>query len=448
MKNDFTYRELVKIALPIALQSLVISSVNMIDTFMIGQLGEEAIASVGIANQIFFLMALILFGVNSGSGIYYSQYFGKKDLKSLRKTMGVTLILSLVVSTAFFLGAAFLPEELISLYSKDNTVIAGGAQYLRIVSWGYMITSVSFLISFSLRSTGVTTPSLINSFISLLINGGLNYILIFGRFGAPAMGIKGAAIATLVARTIEFFFFTLGSLQMRYHIVGRVREYFDFNTAFVKRYFSTTSSVIINEIFWSLGMTMHSVVFARMGVTAIASYNITRSLEGLVYVTFIGLSSAAVVTVGQSIGGGDQEGALLRGKKIFRVSIGVGLVNAFIIITLSAVFLSLYKVAPEVKDISLKMMYVYSVLGLFRGSATVNLTGIMRSGGDTRYGMWADILTLWGIAVPLAVWGGLYAGMSPVMVYFLAQTDVIAKFVVSIRRLYSGRWIRDLVSDI
>lgn len=448
MEREFTYRGLLKIALPIALQNLVISSINMVDTFMIGQLGEEAIASVGIANQIFFLMALVLFGINSGSGIYYSQFFGKGDLASLRKTMGITLGLGLFVSVIFTIGGLFFGRELISLYSSDLRVIDGGAEYIKIASMGYIVTSISFLISYSLRSTGITTPSLVNSFISLIVNVGLNYILIFGRFGFPALGIKGAAIATLIARVIEFIFFTGGSYLKRYHIIGRLEEYLSFDRAFVKRYFSTTSNVIINEIFWSLGMTMHSVVFARMGVVAIASYNITKSLEGLIYVAFVGLSSAAVVTVGQSIGRGDLAGAVDRGRKIFRLSIGVGIANGLVILLIAPMFLGFYQVSEGVKLVSLGMLYVYSVIGLFRGTSTVNLTGIMRSGGDTKYGMWADLLTLWGIAVPLSMIGGLYLGVSPVVVYLFSQTDVIAKFIISIRRLYSGKWVKSLVADI
>ena len=448
MKKNPVYGILLKVALPIALQNLVLSSINMIDTFMIGQLGEASIASVGIANQIFFLMALILFGINSGSGIFYSQFFGKKDMESLKKTMGLTFTLGTGVSMIFFLTAFFNPEFLISFYSKEREIIDIGGRYLKIVSLSYIFTSVSFLISFSLRSIGITKPSLINSFISLVINGGLNYVLIFGKLGFSPMGVEGAAIATLAARIAEFFFFTLGTYMKKYSIVGKAGEYLSYDKKFTRRYFKTTASVIVNEIFWSLGMTMHSVVFARMGVMAMASYNITKSLEGLIYVVFIGLSNAAVVSVGQSIGRGDREGALHLGKSIVKTCLVAGAVSAVLILAVSQPFLSIYKVADEVKGISKGMIYVYSGMILFRGTATVNLTGVLRSGGDTSFGMWADLLTLWLIAVPLTVAGGLYMGVDPVFVYFLSQTDVIAKFFIGIKRLYSALWIKDLISEV
>lgn len=446
LKNSI-YGTLFKIALPIALQNLISSSINMLDTFMIGQLGEGAIAAVGIANQIFFLMALILFGINSGSGIFYSQFFGKKDLISLRKTMGLTFTLGILVSSIFFMGAFFYPEILISAYSKEKEIIIAGGKYLKIVSISYIFTSVSFLLSSSLRSIGVIKPSLINSFISLIINGSLNYILIFGKLGFPSLGIKGAAIATLAARIVEFFFFTLGIYIKKYQVFGRLKEYLSYDRKFVRRYFRTTSSVIINEVFWSVGMTMHSVVFARMGIMVMASYNITKSLEGLIYVVFIGLSNAAVVTVGQSIGKGDYEEAMRLGKVIVKSCLAMGIISGIVIIIISKPFLSIYKISEEVKMISKGMIFVYSIMIFFRGTATVSLTGILRSGGDTTYGMWADVSTLWLIAVPLSVIGGIYLGLHTVFVYFLSQTDVIAKFFISIKRLYSATWINDLVSE-
>lgn len=447
MVKNSVYGTLFKIALPIALQNLISSSINMLDTFMIGQLGEGAIAAVGIANQIFFLMALILFGINSGSGVFYSQFFGKKDLISLRKTMGLTFTLGMLVSSIFFLAAFFYPEMLISIYSREEEIITTGGKYLKIVSLSYMFTSVSFLLSSSLRSIGIIKPSLINSFISLVINGGLNYVLIFGKLGFPPLGIKGAAIATLTARIVEFFFFALGIYIKKYQVFGRFKEYMSYDKKFVKRYFRTTSSVIINEVFWSLGMTMHSIVFARMGIIAMASYNITKSLEGLVYVVFIGLSNAAVVSIGQSIGKGDHGEAMRLGKAIVKSCLVAGVISGVVIIIISKPFLSVYKISEEVKVISRGMIFVYSIMILFRGTATVSLTGILRSGGDTSYGMWADILTLWLIAVPLSIIGGIYLGLNPILVYFLAQTDIVAKFFIGIKRLYSASWINNLVSD-
>ena len=231
-------------------------------------------------------------------------------------------------------------------------------------------------------------------------------------------------------------------------VYGKLKEYMSYDRKFVRRYFRTTSSVIINEVFWSVGMTMHSVVFARMGIEIMASYNITKSLEGLVYVVFIGLSNAAVVTVGQSIGKGDHEEAMILGKAIMKSCLMIGVISGIVIIIISKPFLGVYKISEEVRVISRGMIFVYSIMVLFRGTATVSLTGILRSGGDTAYGMWADVSTLWLISVPLSVIGGMYLGLNPVFVYFLSQTDVIAKFFISIKRLYSTSWINNLVSDI
>lgn len=442
------YRSMMGIAIPVTLQNIVSSSVNLLDTFMIGQLGEVEIAGIGIANQIFFVMALILFGINSGSGIFYSQFWGRGDEVNLKKILGFTLGLGLAVSGTFFLLAFFLPNLLIGIYSKDLSVVESGGSYLRIVSLGYLATSVSFALSMALRSIGVTTPSLVNSVISLLVNCGLNYLLIFGRLGFSPMGVRGAAIGTLTARMVEVFFF-IGVIYIRkYPLVGRFEEYRGYSRRFIRKYLDIATPVMVNELFWGVGMTLHAVVFARMGVETMAALNMTKSLEGIIYVAFIGLSSSSAVLVGSSIGRGNTKEALEAGKRIFKATLILGVVNCIIVLSVIEVFLSYYNVSIEVKEISRAMLRYYSVLCALRGSATVCLTGIMRSGGDTKFGMWADLLTLWGLSVPLTIYGGLYLGVSPTAVYLLSKVDVIAKFIIGSRRLYSGRWIKNLVEDL
>lgn len=442
------YRSMMGIAIPVALQNIVSSSVNLIDTFMIGQLGEVEIAAVGIANQIFFVMALILFGINSGSGIFYSQFWGGGDNLNLRKLLGLTVGLSILVSGVFFILAFIYPQSLMGLYSRDASVIEKGGSYLRIVSLGYVATSITFSISMALRSIGVTTPSLINSIISLVINCGMNYVLIFGRLGFPAMGVKGAAMGTLSARMVEVIFFMGVIYIRRYPLLGRLKDYIGYSRTFIKRYIETAAPVMVNELFWGIGMTLHAVVFARMGVETMAALNMTKSLEGIIYVAFIGLSSASVVLVGSSIGRGDIEVALLTGKRIFRATLLLGGINCIIVLSVTEIFLSYYNVGVDVKEVSRAMLRYYSILCALRGSATVCLTGIMRSGGDTKFGMWADILTLWGLSVPLTIYGGLYLGLSPATVYLFSKIDVVVKFIISKRRLYSGKWIKNLVEGL
>ena len=363
------YRRMLGIAVPVALQNIVSSSVNLLDTFMIGQLGEVEIAGVGIANQIFFVMALILFGINSGSGIFYSQFWGRGDRMNLKKILGLTLGLGLGVSGIFFILAFFFPDILIGVYSRDLSVIKGGGAYLRIVSLGYMFTSVSFALSMALRSIGVTGPSLVNSVVSLLVNCGLNYVLIFGKLGFPPMGVRGAAIGTLVARLVEAVFF-IGIIYIRkYPIVGKLGEYRGYSRRFIRRYLDTATPVMVNELFWGVGMTLHAVVFARMGVETMAALNMTKSMEGIIYVAFIGLSSSSVVLVGSSVGRGNTEEALEAGKKIFKATLVLGGVNCIIVLSVIEIFLSYYNVSLEVKEITRAMLRYYSVLCALRGSA-------------------------------------------------------------------------------
>jgi putative MATE family efflux protein len=322
------YKSLFAIALPIMFQNLVNSFVNTVDTVMIGRLGTVEIAAVGLGNQVFFLFNMILFGVCSGGAVFTAQFWGKKDIEGIRKTTGLCLILSLSIAALFTAACLAFPHNIIGLYSNDPEVIASGAAYLRTVALCFIPFAVSFVMTLIMRTIEKVKLSMTATFIALSINVGLNYLFIFGAGPIPAMGVVGAALATVMARLIEMIILVTASYTRRYALAGNFRELFGFNPVFVRRFFIIALPVILNELLWSFGITLQSVIVARTHTDAIAAFNIANTVSQLTWVIFIGLGNGAAVLIGKKIGEGDE---LASRDYAARITLFAPLAAAFII---------------------------------------------------------------------------------------------------------------------
>ncbi len=301
-KDKEFLKKLLTIGIPIAIQNLIMSSMNIVDVFMVGQLGEVEIAGLGLANQIFFLMILILFGINSGGSIFIAQFWGKKNIPKIRQTVGISIVLGVIVTLFSFVGVELFSKGLMGIYTKDINVIARGSEYLVIVAWSYVFTAVGFSFAIALRSIGNTKVPMYTSLISLVINLILNYIFIFGKLGFPAMGVKGAALATVIARIIECIAMIVITYSQKYEIAGKLKEFFSFEKEMLSRFVKISLPVIFHESFWALGVTTYNVVYARIGTSSIAAVSIEGSIERLAFVLFVGIGNAASVMIGNKIG--------------------------------------------------------------------------------------------------------------------------------------------------
>lgn len=298
MKNLFKdkkfFLEILTLVIPITLQNLISSSLNMVDNLMIGKLGENSIASVGLVNQYFFIFMLCLSGINAGAGIFISQFWGKKDVSNIRKMFGLEIVLSTVAALIFSILGFIFPGIIMNIFTKDAVVIDLGVKYLRIISITFIITGLTQGYSTLLRCVGVAKPPMFASLIGVLTNAFLNWILIFGNFGFPAMGVVGAAIATSIARTVEMVYVIYSAHKNNKAIFSNIKEIMSFNYEFVKIYFGTSSSVIINELLWSLGLTAYSIIYAKIGISAVASMQIATTINNMFMVLCIGIATAAV----------------------------------------------------------------------------------------------------------------------------------------------------------
>jgi len=445
-KNKEFYKMLFTISIPIVIQNLISSSLNLVDNVMIGQLGETFIAATGLANQIFFIMTLILFGGNSGISIYIAQYWGKKETDKIKSVLSIGLIFALFISALFFIIGFVFPTQVLGLMSKDSEVVYYGTLYMRIVSLSYIITAISFAFGFSTRSVGHPKLPMKAAVISLLINTGLNYILIFGHLGFDPLGIEGAAIATLIARIVELIIILTGVYKTIPVLSVSLKNIFTIEWDLAKKVGKTALPVIFNEGFWSLGMTAYALVYARIGTDAVAAVMITNTVNSIFMVVGFGLGNASSVMLGNTLGAGEIDRAIDYNKKFLTLSIFLGIIVGFLI-TLTSPFLvkSLYSLTPESYTITIKTMRILAFFMAFKFYNTIIIIGTLRSGGDTLFSMLLEISCVWLIGVPLAFFGAFILDLPVYLVVALVNIEEIVKMILGLPRIISNKWAKRLV---
>lgn len=442
------FKTLFFIALPIVIQNFIASSLNMVDTIMIGRVGETEIASVGIANQYFFLLNIILVGTYGGCGIFFSQFWGKKDIKNIRKVLGIGAMLGGSIALVFTFLALLMPGKIISIFNSDPIVIDLGAKYLKIVCISYIFTALSFNFAVASRCIENTVLPMITSIIALLINTLLNYVLIFGKFGAPAMGVEGAAIATLIARLFEtslligYIYFSKGVLAATF------KEMFNLKGHFVKSTLRTIIPVILNDACWGLGAVIYSVAYGRIGTQAIASVQICTTIQNLFMVVTFGIANASVVMIGNKIGEGNEGTARIYADRFAVLSCIIGAMLGVLLYFFAPAILIFFKVSNDVLHSSLIILYITSIIMIVRVFNVVLIVGILRSGGDAKYALLAEAFTMWCIGVPLAFIGAFLLKLPVYYVVAMVTAEEIVKFFIALNRLKSNKWMRNLVHNI
>lgn len=443
-EKSIFYRQILSIAGPIMLQALLTTSLTFFDTLMIGQLGDVEIAAVGLANQMFFLIMLFFFGVSSGSAVFIAQFWGSGDTKSIHKTMGIGFILSL--SGAFLFSAVSIsaPFFTMRIFSPDPRVVASGASYLRVVGISYMFSAVSIIYSASLRSTEQAVIPLISTAVSLVLNIILNYILIFGKLGFPAMGVAGAAAATVISRAVELLLIVMITYRRRLAAGGSIHSYLNIDSIFLRKFFKTALPVILNEIIWSLGMVVYKVVYARMGTEVIASANVVEAIQGLFFVIFIGTANGAAVMIGKKIGEKDQVAAHLYAKRFCYLSLILGvLIGVFMFLT--APFIPrMFHASDDIIFLSSRSLMLLAIVLPIKTFNMHSIVGILRSGGDTRMSLFIELTSVWLVGVPLAYFGGLVLKLPIYYLYLLVGLEEVYKMIFGLIRIRSGKWVNDL----
>jgi putative MATE family efflux protein len=439
---------LFRLAWPIIFQNLISSSLNMVGVVMIGQLGDGSVAAVGLGNQVFFLLNFILFGISSGSAIFTAQFWGKRDIPSIRRVLGFSLGMALAASLFFTLVAVLFPGAALGLYTNDPAVIALGASYIRLVGLSYITTAVTYSFSAVLRSTGnVRVPTAV-SVGALSLNILLNYLLIFGKLGLPAMGVLGAGLATCISRYLECGVLLLVTYRGHYPAAAKIHEMLGASQDLIRKFFVTVLPVVINESAWSLGVSVYNMIYAHISTESIAAINITSTVESLGFVIFIGVSNASSIMVGHQIGANQDKQAYRTARRAL-ILCGVGaLLMGLGIILVADPILSLYKISPAASGYARNILLVMGGLFSARVLNMVIILTVMRAGGDTRYSMFLEIGTMWLIGIPCALAGAFLLHLPVYWVYLLAMTDEVTKVIIGLARFASRKWIHNLVQAI
>ncbi|MBE5961299.1 MAG: MATE family efflux transporter [Lachnospiraceae bacterium] len=435
------------IAIPIGLQGLLNNVLNFVDTLMIGKLGDTTIASVGLANKVYFVFSLLLFGVCSGAGILSAQYWGKRDLKNIHRVLGMALSLGVLSSLVFLGASAFRPEFVMSIFTDVPDMITIGAKYLRIVCFSYLLAGITQVYMASLRSVNQVRIPVVISTIAIITNVVLNYGLIFGHLGMPKLGVEGAAIATVIARTTECVAMVGIVYMTKSPVAANLKEMLSFDREFVGRFFKTVSPVIVNEFMWGLGVTIYSVVYGRMGEAATAAITVTQSIEQIIQVVVMSISSATAVILGNELGAGKLKEAEIHAKYFIILQFIATCLLAVVFFIIREPIIGLFEMSAEVHEMVNKCFIVFLLFLVFKVFNTVNIVGILRSGGDTMAALLLDVTGVWMIGIPMAFLGGFVFKLPIHLVYAMVFIEEIYKLLLGFPRYRKKKWLRNIVAD-
>lgn len=445
------YRNVVALALPIIAQNLVTSSLGLIDTFMVGALGEVPLAAVTVANIPVFVIQLVIFGLQSGSSVLISQYWGKGDRESINKVIGVGCYVAGCISVLFALVMSCFPRELMGLLTSDPALVEVGAGYARIVGFSYVFNSLTGVYVGAHRSMENPKLGLIIFSISMCTNTFLNWVFIFGNLGAPRLEVVGAAAATLTSRVLEFAImagYALCNKRFRLsfaHLLRPGREIFE-------KFARYSSPVVFNETMWGLGTSLYKVVMGHMeGASEIlAARALAGNIEDICSVAIFAVGGTAAIVVGREIGSGrDRETVYQVGATMNGLAIGCGLIIGILLIAaanllLPVVVYPMFQLSDRAGGIATMMLTFTGAVLSIRSFNTTNTVGVLRGGGDVRAAMLIDLIPLWLVALPLTALFGLALEWGVFWVCVGMAMESVSKFGFGVRRFRSRAWINDV----
>ncbi|MGL5354149.1 MAG: MATE family efflux transporter [Clostridium sp.] len=446
-KDKNFYKLLLSISLPIAIQNLITFAVSMIDTMMVGSLGEVQLSAVAIANNLFFILMILMFGLAGGSNIMISQYFGKGDKKSIYKILSIMYRACIAITIIFIGIAVLIPTKFMSIFTTDAAVIEAGATYLRIICIGYIFYALTNCTIMILRSVKTVKISIVVYTISLIVNAFFNWVLIFGNFGAPELGIRGAAIATVIARITEFTIVLIFMAVYEEKIRLRIKHLIKVDKLMLKDYISICTPVLFNELLWSTGASMVSVIVGRLGTDIVAANSINMVAHQFVTVFIFGLSNAAAVIIGNTIGEGRKKDAVEYAFTIGIFSVVMGILAGLIIYIIRPIVVDFYNVSQATKMVAMEIMGVTAIIVIFQSLGVNMMMGVLRGGGDAKFVLFNDIIFMWLVAIPGGFLAAFVFKLPIAIVFFIIKSDEVLKSIISIFRVASGKWVKDVTRE-
>ena len=437
-------KSLCKIAIPVTLQSMLQSSFSIVDQIMIGQLGETNISAVGLCGNFSLIFSVMIGAVSTVAGILIAQFIGAEENKEAWCSFDVSLICGIIMSVLFLLAAGVFPSQILGLYTKDMSIVNTGTVYFRIVALSYIPMAVSNILSSWLRCKEYATIPFLASFGAVIVNTGLNYLLIFGKFGFPYMAIKGAAIATLISQLFNLVFIVIGFVLCIKKDGDKPVLSLHFKKITIRDYLIMIMPILVSKFLWSLGQNVESAVYGHLGTSNLAAYTLTGPIQALIVGALSGLSAAAGVMIGKRLGRKEYNEAYAESKKIMYAGLFGGVAVSALLILLAGAYTGLYRVDDSVKELGKTLLIVFALYAPVKVENMILGGGIIRSGGNTKIIMIIDIVGTWCIGIPLCLLAAYVFKWGIVGVYTLLTTEELFRLAVSLIIFKRRNWIVSL----
>ena len=441
------YRNVIALVVPMALQNLINVGVTATDVIMLGAVGETALSGASLAGQVQYIMTLFLFGLTSGATVLTAQYWGKGDRTAIEKVLGMTVKAAVFVTAVFTVAALLIPGLLMQIFTGDPAVIAEGIKYLRIVAFSYILMGITQSYLYVMRSVERVIVATVVYLASLLCNIVLNSIFIFGLLGCPAMGVSGAALGTLCSRVLEVILVAGYARLYNKDIKLRLSYVLHTDKLLFGDFMKYALPVVANEVMWGLGTAANTAILGHMGSPAVAANSVAQVARQLATVVVFGLSSAAAITLGKTIGEKKMEYAAAYSRRFIRLSLIMGVAGGAVILAVLPVASAFLSLSAAAKEYLRLMFFVMSYFVVAQAFNTTMVVGIFRSGGDTRFGLALDVGTMWGCSILLGFIAAFILHLGVPAVYVILMSDEIIKLPITYWRYRSRKWLRDVTRE-
>ena len=434
-------KEIVRLALPIALQQFMTALVGACDAIMLGKLSQDAMSAVSLATQVTFVFNLFMFAFMAGENMFVAQYYGKGDYTGISQVFSLVTKICGCIAVVFLAGTLFFPEQLMRILTNEETLIVLGSEYLRVIGISYVFSGIAQIFLAIMKNCGAVNMSTLINGVMVILNIALNAVFIFGLSGFPKMGIKGAALATVLATVVQFLW-SVGYVLCRIRAVK-----FSLRSCEKKlfgRFWQKTVPLLINNLAWGIGFSMYSVIMGHLGTDAVAANGIANISKNLVVCFCLGLGNAGSIIVGNRLGADRLREAKEVGETLTKTAIIAGIVSGLVLIALSPFITKMVDLTPTARGYLQKMLLISSYYIAGKSVNCMTIGGIFAAGGDSKFGMLCDSVTLWCITVPLGCICAFILKLPVMVVYFVLNLDEIIKLPVVYKHYKKYKWIKNL----
>lgn len=443
-KDKQFYQSFIRLSITLMLEQAVVLSINLVDNLMLGTYSEAALSGVAAVNQIQFVFQQLIYAVSNAMIVLGSQYWGKKQVQQVRVLSSIGVRAGLLIGLLLFGVVSLFPYQVLGLFTPDAAIAREGVAYLSIMRFSYLFFAATTVMLGTMRIAQSVKIALKVSLVSLVINVSINYLLIFGHFGFPEMGVRGAAIGTLAARIVEFFLVSRQLFKKEKTLAMRIQDYFHIDRTMLRDYIRVGTPVIITSALWGISNALQTVILGHLDDNAIAAQSISSTIFLLLKVTSAGAASASAIIIGQAIGAGKMDKIREYARTLQGLFVCIGAALGLIMFLVRIPLLAIYQISDETRSLANAYMLIQSVV-LFTMSYQMPVnTGIIRGGGDTRFALILDLVSIWGIVIPVSLLAAFVWNLSPVIVIICLNADQCFKCLPAFIHVNRYRWIKNL----